>query len=126
MVAKLFGLSGGPFLVGLVGVALVAAGGYAVVHGVRRDFLRELALPPRFRTLVTVLGTVGWTALGAERRARCWSPPWAVRPRGPRRLDAGIRTLADQPFGPVLLLVLAAGLAVFAVFCLFDARYRTE
>ena len=39
---------------------------------------------------------------------------------------AAIRTLADQPFGPVLLLVLAAGLAVFAVFCLFDARYRTE
>ena len=64
MVAKLFGLPGGPFLVGLVGVVLVAAGGYAVVHGVRRDFLRDLALPPRFRTLVTVLGTVGWTALG--------------------------------------------------------------
>ena len=56
--------AGGPFLVGLVGVVLVAAGGYAVVHGVRRDFLRDLALPPRFRTLVTVLGTVGWTALG--------------------------------------------------------------
>ena len=35
VVAALFGLPGGPFLVGLVGVALVAAGGYAVVHGLR-------------------------------------------------------------------------------------------
>jgi hypothetical protein len=26
----------------------------------------------------------------------------------------------------VLLLLLAAGLAVFAVYCLFDARYRAE
>jgi hypothetical protein len=44
----------------------------------------------------------------------------------PVGLDAGIRALAQLPFGPVLLLVLAAGLAVFGVFCLFDARYRTE
>ena len=39
---------------------------------------------------------------------------------------AAIRTLAGQPFGPVLLLVLACGLALFAAYCLFDARYRTE
>jgi len=125
VVAKLFGLPGGPFLVGLVGVALVAAGGYAVVHGLRRDFLRDLALPPRFRTLVTVLGTVGWTALGA---AGVLLVAAAVRfdPAAPVGLDAGIRTLAGQPFGPVVLLVLAAGLAVFAAYCLFDARYRTE
>jgi hypothetical protein len=44
----------------------------------------------------------------------------------PVGLDAGIRALAQQPFGPVLLLLLAAGLAVFAVYCLFDARYRAE
>jgi len=129
VVAKLFGLPGGPFLVGLVGVVLVGAGGYAVVHGVRRDFLRDLALPPRFRTLVTLLGTVGWTALGvAGGAAGGLLVAAAVQfdPSAPVGLDAGIRTLADQPFGPVLLLVLAAGLAVFAVFCLFDARYRTE
>ena len=129
VVAKLFGLPGGPFLVGLVGVALVAAGGYAVVHGLRRDFLRDLALPPRFRTLVTVLGTVGWTALGvAGGAAGALLVAAAVQfdPAAPVGLDAGIRTLAGQPFGPVLLLALAAGLAVFAVFCLFDARYRTE
>ena len=40
VVAVLFGLPGGRFLVGLVGVAVVAAGGYAVVHGVRRAFMR--------------------------------------------------------------------------------------
>ena len=92
VVAALFGLPGGPFLVGLVGVALVAAGGYAVVHGVRRDFLRDLALPPRFRTLVTVLGTVGWTALGVAggRRAGCWSrPPCSSTPRLPSASTPG-------------------------------------
>ena len=129
VVAGLFGLPGGPFLVGLVGVALVAAGAYAVVDGVRRAFLREMAPPARLRRLVTVLGVAGWTTLGvAGGTAGVLLVGAAVRfdPAAPVGLDAGIRTLAQQSFGPALLLVLAAGLAVFAVFCLFDARYRTE
>ena len=33
--------------------------------------------------------------------------------------------VADEPYGPALLLaLLAVGLAAFAVYCLFDARYR--
>ena len=129
VVAKLFGLPGGPFLVGLVGVAVVAAGVYAVVRGVRRSFLDDLALPARLRGLVAVLGAVGWTALGAAAgTVGSLLVVAAVQfdPAQPVGLDAGIRTLADEPYGPALLLALAAGLAVFAVFCLFDARYRTE
>ena len=129
VVAALFGLPGGPFLVGLVGVALVAAGGYAILHGLRRDFLHELTFPPHFRTAVTVLGTVGWVALGvAGGTAGGLLVAAAVQfdPAAPVGLDAGMRALAGQPFGPVLLLPLAAGLAVFGAYCLFDARYRTE
>ena len=129
VVAKLFALPGGRWLVGLVGLAVVAAGVYAVVHGVRRTFLGDMALPPRLRTPVAVLGTVGWTALGATAgTAGGLLVNAAARfdPAAPVGLDAGIRALADEPFGPALLLLLAAGLAVFAVFCLFDARYRTE
>ena len=129
VVAKLFDLPGGPFLVGLVGAALIAAGGYAVVHGARRSFLRDLALPARLRRPVTVLGTVGWIALGlAAGTAGLLLATAAMQfdPSAPVGLDAGIRALADQPFGPGLLLLLAGGLAVFAVYCLFDARYRTE
>lgn len=129
VVARLFDLPGGPFLVGLVGLAIVAAGVYAVQRGVRRSFLDDLAPPARLRTLVTVLGAVGWTALGAA--AGTVGSLLVVAAvqfdrAQPVGLDAGIRTLADEPFGPALLLALAAGLAVFAVFCLFDARYRTE
>ena len=129
VVAGLFGLPGGPFLVGLVGVALGAAGGYAVVCGLRRSFLEELSLPPALRRPVTVLGAVGWTALGAAGvTAGALLVVAAVRfdPAAPVGLDAGIRALADEPYGPWLLLPLAAGLAVFAVFCVFDAWYRKE
>jgi hypothetical protein len=129
VVARLFGLPGGQVLIGLVGAAIVAAGGYAVVRGLRRSFLEELRLPPGLRRPVTVLGTVGWTALGvAGATAGTLLVIAAVRfdPAAPVGLDAGIRALADEPFGPALLLLLAAGLAVFAAFSVVDARYRTD
>ncbi len=39
-------------------------------------------------------------------------------------LDGAMRTLAGQPFGFVLLMVAAAGFAVFGVHCFFQSRYR--
>lgn len=50
----------------------------------------------------------------------------AVRhdPAQPMGLDAGLKALAGQPFGPFLLLALAARLVAFGAHCLFDARYR--
>jgi hypothetical protein len=39
-------------------------------------------------------------------------------------LDAGLQRVAYEAYGPVLLALLAVGLAAFAVYCLFDARYR--
>ena len=39
-------------------------------------------------------------------------------------LDAALTTLAAQPDGTVLLLLVVAGLACFGIYCLFDARYH--
>jgi hypothetical protein len=41
-----------------------------------------------------------------------------------RGLDAALRTLGDQPFGKLLLCLVAAGLACFGIFSFVDARYR--
>lgn len=37
-------------------------------------------------------------------------------------LDAALRTLAAQPFGTVLLIVVAAGVAAFGAYCFGAAR----
>jgi hypothetical protein len=41
-------------------------------------------------------------------------------------MDTALKTLAGQAHGTLLLLLLmvAAGLACFGLYCLFDARYR--
>lgn len=125
-----FGLPGGTGLVVLAGVGLVVGGGYALWRGVTHAFLRELDLRGaglnRSR-LVTRIGQVGWVALGPV-----YGIPGVLLvvaavqhdPAQPVGLDSGLKTLAGQPFGLPLLLVLAAGLVAFGVHCLFDARYR--
>ncbi len=125
-----FDLPGGRWLVGLAGLGLVVAGGWAVWRGVTHAFLRDLDLRGaglnRSR-LVTRIGQVGWAALGPV-----YGIPGtlllvaAMRhdPNRPVGLDSGLKALAGQPYGPLLLLVLAAGLLAFGAHCLFDARYR--
>lgn len=126
----LFALPGGRWTVGLLGLGAVALAGYAAYRGVRARFLRELDLRGaglRRSFLVTRLGRVGWTALGATYAgAGSLLVVSAVRydPDQPVGLDAALKTLGAQPFGQVLLIVAAAGLAVFGVYCFFDARYR--
>jgi hypothetical protein len=124
------GWPGGPWLVGAAGVGVVVGSAYAVRRGVQHTFLRELDLRGaglRRSTLVTRVGQVGWMALGVA-----YGVPGvliviaAVRydPAAPTTLDAGLQALADEPFGPPLLVLLALGLVAFGVHCLFDARYR--
>lgn len=124
------GWPGGPVLVGLAGVAVVIGSAYAVRRGVQHTFLRELDLRGaglRRSTLVTRVGQVGWMALGVA-----YGVPGvliviaAVRydPASPTTLDSALQVLADQPYGPPLLVLLALGLVAFGVHCLFDARYR--
>jgi Domain of Unknown Function (DUF1206) len=39
-------------------------------------------------------------------------------------MDAALRGLAAQPFGPFLLAAVVFGLLASGVFCFFDARYH--
>ena len=126
----LFGLPGGHVLVGIAGFALVIGAAYAVYRGISRSFLRELDLigaDPRQARLVTRVGQLGWAALGLV-----YGFPGVLLvvaaatydPKAPTTLDAGLRTVADEPYGPPLIVALALGLVAFGVYCFFDARYR--
>ena len=128
--AAVFDLPGGWFLVALGGIGLVAGWAYAVYRGVRKEFRRELDMrgqPAKRVRLVTRVGQVGWCALGVV-----YGLPGVLLvvsglqydPKEPVGLDAGLQALGRQPFGAPLLVALAAGLAAFAVYCFFDARYR--
>ncbi|HVQ92808.1 MAG TPA: DUF1206 domain-containing protein [Mycobacteriales bacterium] len=128
--AKALGQTGGRFLVIVVGLVIVGVGAALTWQGVRSDFVKQLnlaGLGHSARTAVVVLGRIGYVARGlvfALAGALVVTAAVTFEPAKARGLDAALRTLAGQPYGPWLLGAAAVGLLCFGVYCLADARLR--
>ena len=128
--ARVMRHTGGRWLIGIVGVAVVVAGLMLVIEGVRRKFLKTLQLDkasPRTRSAVTALGEIGTTARGivfavtgglVVDAARTFNPAKA------RGLDEALRTLQNRAYGTAILAAMALGLLIFGLYGLCEARWR--
>lgn len=115
----------GQWLVGGVGVAVIAVGGYHVYKGVARTFLEDLEEHPG--RIATVLGAVGYPAKGAVLAlVGAFFVIAAVRHQSSQAdgLDGALKSLRDEPFGPALLTVVAVGLVAFGLYCFARARHQ--
>jgi hypothetical protein len=114
----------------IIGLGIVTAGLFIAHHGWSKRFRREQDLSRASgstQRLVTRLGQVGYVALGgvyAGAGALVVVAAVQSQPQKATGLDVALKTLAVQSYGTVLLLIVAAGLAAFAVFTFLDARYR--
>lgn len=128
--AELMSQPFGRLLVGAAGVALVVIAAFVVIKGVKKKFLEDLDLSsasPTARKAAIRLGQFGYPALGVSYGILGLLIVAAAvthKPNTEVGLDAALATLAAQPYGTILLLVVAVGLACFGVYCLFDARFR--
>ncbi|MGW3990176.1 DUF1206 domain-containing protein [Streptomyces sp. NPDC004830] len=128
--AKVMEMPGGQWLVGAAGIAVVAAGGWIGVRAAMRkyhDKMRMGQMSRRTRQFVDVTGVAGGVARGLVFAA---AGVFAVRaavdyePDKAKGLDDTLRTFADTPLGPWLLVIVAVGLVLFGVFSFAMARYR--
>lgn len=126
--ARLLQLPAGQALVAVAGAAVVAVGVAAAVKGFKRSFLKDLDLPDLptgTRKWVEWLGSAGYVAKGVV-----YAIIGGLLGYAALRSDAGqaggvdkaLRTLAAQPYGVVLLAVVAIGLAAFGIYCFAAAR----
>jgi hypothetical protein len=125
--AKLMGAPAGRVLVVLVGLGIIAVGGYLVYKGVEKKFLEKLE-GGASEALVR-FGQAGWIARGVVFGVLGILVVVAgvkEQPQKARGLDAALRTLADQPFGTVILCLIALGLAAYGVFQVITARRHRE
>ena len=126
--ARLMSAPGGTFLVGLVGAVIVAVGGYMVYKGWSEGFTKRLD-EQRVRSSrfpVVLLGKVGYIAKGVTFGivgALFLTAAVQHQPKESGGLDVALHELLRQPMGPVLLTLVALGLACFGVYCFFWARY---
>jgi len=120
----------GPWLVTLVGLLVISAGVAQFVQAYRASFaqkLREGEMSQKERQLVNLAGRLGYIARGVVFGLTGVFLVVAgvqARPDQARGLGGVLATLADQPFGPWLLGLVAVGLAAYGAYMLIAARYR--
>jgi hypothetical protein len=125
--ATLLATPGGVVLLVLVGLVVAAIGVAFIVRGIRRDFERHLALPAgKVADGIRVLGTVGYVAKGVAVAIVGILFVVAAVTADPEKaggLDSALKSLAELPFGQVLLWLIGAGVAAYGIYCFARARY---
>ena len=122
--AGLLSSPGGRVLVGLVALAILAVAGYHVWKGWTKGFLDDLEKHPG--QWAERSGRAGYVAKGvalAVVGVLFGSAALSSKASEAGGLDAALKTLRDQPFGPVLLTLVALGIAAYGVFAFVKARH---
>jgi Domain of Unknown Function (DUF1206) len=127
--AKLMDLPAGPWIVGLVGLGILAFGANQVRRGLTEKYREHLTAEGRTGEAGKVylwLGKYGYVAKGAAIGVVGVLFGYAAISHDPHEsagLDQALRTVLRQPFGPVLLGLMAAGIGCYGLFCIARARH---
>lgn len=128
--ATVFDWPAGRWLVGIAGFVMIGVALYQAVRGITRSFLdddKTGEMPPAVKTTMTAMGTVGHVAravvfglIGAFllKAAIEFDPAEAIG------IDGALAEVAGRAYGQALLGVVAAGLLIFGLFSIAEARYR--
>jgi hypothetical protein len=122
--ARLMQSTGGTLLLVVVGLVIVAVGGYHVYKGATRSFLGDLNGAPS--DLVRRLGIIGYVAKGLViigAGALVVIAASFSEPEKATGLDGALKTLGAQPYGAVLLVVAGLGIITYGLYSFVMARY---
>lgn len=117
----------GPWLVGSAGLIVVGAGiGYGV-KAWKGDVAERLSLPAGAGRWARPLGRFGYAARGLVFLligGFVLTAAWTQASSDAKGLSGAFEALREQPFGWVLLAIVAVGHLAFGAFGLIQARYR--
>jgi hypothetical protein len=117
----------GRYLVFAAAGVILGVAVWNVYRGLSTKFMKRLHPPSGMRSAVETLGRTGLSARGvifgliAVFLAKA---AWEYDSSEAVGLDGALARLAAQPYGPVLLGLVAGGLVAFALYCFAEARYR--
>lgn len=128
--ARLLALPLGRALVFVIGAGIVIGGCIVVWRALTRKFEKKLAtekMGPRVHSWAVGLGIAGNGAGGvvlALVGVFLIQAAAANNAQASKGLDQTLRTVAHAPFGPVLLLIVTAGLVAYGLYSFVEMRYR--
>jgi hypothetical protein len=132
MTAQVMDWPAGQWVIGLVGLAIIGYGARMAWRGCTDEFLEHLDGEGRSGdsgTAYTWLGRAGYVSKGvAIGIVGCLFGYGAIThdPQKTGGLDQALRKVLQQPFGPWLLLVIAAGIGCYGLFCFARARHLSR
>jgi len=128
--ATVMSYDGGQVIMVVAGLLIAAAGIWMVIRALRLDFTRHLRMgwmSRRTQHTVVLLGRAGYVARGVIVffiGATVFDAAVTYNPARAEGVDGALRTLAGEPFGQILLLLVALGLIAFGVLSFFEAKWR--
>jgi hypothetical protein len=120
----------GVFLVVLIGLIVFGLAGYMFYRAYSANFKKKLALQEmrgQIRKWGIYVGRFGYAAMGA---VFCIVGLFLIiaalqhNPSDAKGLDSALQVLLHQPFGPILLAIVALGLFAYGVYSFVEVRYR--
>lgn len=132
LTARLLELPGGQVLVGAVGLGILVVGGVLVWQGLTERFMKKLDASGHGRQesrAYRLLGKVGFAAKGVTIGiVGVLFVVSAVQHDSSESggTDQALRELLERPFGPYLLMAMAAGIASYGLFCFARARHLSR
>lgn len=124
MSAQLMQSGGGKVLLVLIGLGVAAVGGYHVYKGATKKFFKDLRVSGG--TGITAVGVAGYVAKGLVLAGAGILVIVATLQADPAKasgLDAAVKTLGQAPFGKILLIIAALGIAAFGAYSFVRSRF---
>lgn len=125
--ATILSLPGGQILLVVVGLVAAGVGGYFIFKGVTRKFEEDLSIPSGTPGKVArIMGVVGYVAKGIAVVVvgiLFIVAAVTVDPEKSTGLDGALKSLAELPFGVVILVAVGLGLIAYGLYTFVRARY---
>lgn len=130
--AKIMQMSGGQLIVGVIGLAIIGYGISLVVRGWTEKFREHLDAQGQAGqdgSAYVLFGKVGYIAKGVAIAIVGGLFAWASATHDAKKsggLDQALQTVLEQPFGQVLLIAIALGIAGYGAFCFARAKHLSR
>jgi hypothetical protein len=127
--ASIMSKSWGPWLVGLIGLVVVAVGLQQIYQGFKASFDRQFqiyAMSAQEVKWAKQLGRLGTSARGIVFvlvGALISLAAYHANPNQPVGIDAALKALKNQPYGVLLLGIVAVGLMAFGAYSMLSAAW---
>lgn len=132
MTAQVMNWPGGQILVGLVALGILVVAGFLIHRGLTDGFLKKMKGSGRTGydgTAYKWAGRVGYTAKGVSLGIVGVLFGYAAITHESKKsggLDAALTKVLDQPFGPVVIVLIGLGFACYGIFCFAWSRHFNQ